>query len=646
MLIFNMGRSINVIGALINFTQIILRIKRIWIMPFVNCLNRQELFEAFQRELPPTSVRDEPWENYMGTVKQENGLIVQVDEENQVCVVVELLSQYNEKNPLDKLALRAAAGCFEDAGFMSCFFPPSLHEQQYNRSFSSSPGASADIILLFSKKFQHIELIGQIKPQFDENLNHPLLKRPMSLVSVSAGVQFNELAIKLLDDYNLSLISAPVLRYITVVGAAGNGVPGAGLLPGICEFIESMRICDNEGKIRILDARNSDFKTLRGAHAGLLGIVLSINLIVTQAFQLEEKVGYYDNVIKFLNELPDLLESDYFSLTHIPTYDSSRGCPRWQVRRWSYTDKPHARRHSRKNELELQLFAQEIGKRLSDITQFFLMDESITALIPLLMRIIATLKASGRGIYTTIDDESLISHYQISVPKDRREVGIFIPVKMAEIIESLSKIIIKIDELLINAAKLNQFPCTDAIYIRLIKGTNGGLSTTVTEEDELILALDIVTHTQAPGIDVFEDHLLNFLDDEKLKPRFHLGKNMPKRIQSYYSFLDAEVLQETIQALERWHGGKEPLLSSLFVTPYFKKMLFNPLPPNLHHSIVAASSVARKEKDSQDFLNTLKITLSNPKLPAEALGLKEKIMHVLAVQQSSEKEIKGMCVMM
>ena len=60
---------------------------------------------------------------------------------------------------------------------------------------------------------------------------------------------------------------------------------------------------------------------------------------------------------------------------------------------------------------------------------------------------------------------------------------------------------------------------TYAIYVRYLKGTNGGLSTSFTSsEDERIIAMDIVTHPEAPGITHFEQNLLAFLKEMGITP--------------------------------------------------------------------------------------------------------------------------------
>jgi L-gulonolactone oxidase len=101
----------------------------------------------------------------------------------------------------------------------------------------------------------------------------------------------------------------------------------------------------------------------------------------------------------------------------------------------------------------------------------------------------------------------------------------------------------------------------------------GYLPVRLTQKNEKTLALEIVTHPDAPGLAEFEAKLISYFNTLGIKPHYHLGKNMPPSVKSYKDFFSREALNEFNMALLNWYGSKENIIHSPFMSPYFQAML-------------------------------------------------------------------------
>ncbi|HFL3390161.1 TPA: L-gulono-gamma-lactone oxidase, partial [Legionella pneumophila] len=179
----------------------------------------------------------------------------------------------------------------------------------------------------------------------------------------------------------------------------------------------------------------------------------------------------------------------------------------------------------------------------------FLLDSGLKHLLPSFMLLSAAVVTGTRGTSPKVDYENHITHPQVAFPKEMRDVSYLIPVKDDEAGQKLELILQKMEAMLNAAGSKGEFPVTYAIYVRYLKGTNGGLSTSFTSSDnERILAIDVVTHPEAPGITNFEKGFMSFLKEMNIIPRNHLGKNFPAGVVHYDQFLGAERVSKYKQA--------------------------------------------------------------------------------------------------
>lgn len=522
----------------------------------------------------------ETWTNYMENVVKRKAVVVQVDNEKQVQEVMRAVKKQNAQHTDHKISVKGTAGWADKEQSWCCFPWAKVQEQRYNESFSFSEGSVADVIIRFSPKYQGVKKLGEMEHTPPVDSKNPLDRLRVYEILVTAGVQIAKLAQKL-RDFGLSLRTVSMLSWASAVGLAGTGGHGTGRdEPAFSGQVTGLRICDDEGNIREITVGDEDFATLSAAHSGALGIVLSMTMKVVEAFNLKETICNFPNAKTMGPYLRKLLaENQYFSLIGVgigdPTpLDELSSQDKWQVRLWNHTDEAPTQHLNPPYAADARSLAQELSVRIGDSLQEFLLDSKLINLLPYYLSLAATTITEMRGTAPIVDHENKITHYQAAFPKQMRDTSYILPVKDEEAGDVLAAVLQKIEALIKAAIARGECPVTYAVYARYIKGSNGGLSTTSTSsDDEHILAIDIVTHPNAPGIANFEKELLAYFSEIGIKPRFHLGKNFPFGIRSYTDFLKPEAIAQYKEALVKWYGSEDALEASPFITPYFKQML-------------------------------------------------------------------------
>ncbi|MCW8469851.1 L-gulono-gamma-lactone oxidase [Fluoribacter gormanii] len=536
------------------------------------------------------------WTNFMGNVRNPSAVVVDVDSEAQVQLIMKEVKRMNDnRTPKDKITLRATAGWEDkDKSVGCCLFPWSkVQEEEYAKgsfSFSEVVGGrtspeseGTDIILRFKKKFHKAKVLGSLntKPTW-LNPDNPIHQLPASLVEVSAGMQIAEYA-EFLRKNNLSSSTLSMLSWASLVGLLGPGGHGTGRdEPAVSGLIESIRVCDMDGTIRELTPDHPDFQTLCAAHSGFLGVILSVKMRVVKAYNLRETIAVFHNTEEMNGKLGDILKNNqYVSVMGMPSASIlGENVHQWQVRMWNYTtDKPTQNSQPTYSPTSTS-FVQELGLRLGEDLMDFLVNSDLKGLLPEFMLIAAAQSIEERGTKPIVDFENHITHPQVAFPEKLRDVDYFIPVKDDKAGEHLEAILQQIEYQVNKASRRGEYPITYAVYVRYLKGTNGGLSPTGTSSsDERIIALDVVTHPQTPGIVRFEKEFLGFLKEQEFEVRNHLGKQFPAGVVHYSQFLDPKNIKDFIEAAERWNAtpnkndGAERLAMAPYNTNYFQEML-------------------------------------------------------------------------
>lgn len=540
------------------------------------------------------------WSNYMQTVDNPASIVIDVANEREVQLILKELKQLNANRPPEhKITLRATAGWENSQTPSCCFFPwQRVQENKYNESFSFSQvvggqavegSAGTDVIIRFKKKSHQARVLGPIETPPLVNPDSSIHQLPSTLVEVSAGMQISDFS-DFLRKNNLSLSTVSMIAWPSVVGLTGTAGHGTGRdESAFSGLLQSMTICDMDGSIRELKIGDPDFEVLRGGHSGLLGVVLSMKLRAVQAFNLCETVELFTDTEEMSGKLQALLSNNqYISFLGMPsssTSELSKSTPKWQILKWNYTTEKPTAGEKPTYAPGRTSFLQELEVRLGSDAMGVLVGSELKHLLPSYMLLAAAEAIGSRGTQPVVNFENDITHPQVAFPKKLRDVDYFIPVKDSEAGATLETLLQRIQTLLDKAATRGEYPVTYAIYVRYLKGTNGGLSTSSTSSpDERILALDVVTHPDAPGIKRFEREFMAFLNEMGLKVRFHLGKDFPAGIERYDEFLDPVNIDAFIKALTRWHttphknDGAERLAMSPFYTPYLQKMLnLNPV---------------------------------------------------------------------
>jgi hypothetical protein len=566
------------------------------------------------------------WDNFMETVKNPAALVIEVESAQQLQTVIKSIKSLNsDRTPDNKITVRATAGWTDKADSCCCFWK-NVQESDYNEGFSfsqvvggkaspDSPGT--DVIVRFGKKFHSKQVIGPIKKPVIFNPDNPIHKLPSFEVEVSAGVQVAELA-EFLRTNKLSLPTVSMISWVTPVGLAGTAGHGTGRdEPAFSGLIESFKVCDMDGEIREIKRGQADFDTLAGGHSGLLGIVLSIKLRTVQAFNLRETVELFPNAKAMTGKLSDILKGNqYVSIMGMPSYvseETEESVSKWQIRKWNYTKEEPPKGEKAPYAPDTTSFSQQVEIGVGAPVMEYLIDSGLSHLLPYYMLTSAAAVTGARGTKPKVGFENHITHPQVAFPKKMRDVSYLIPVKDDDSGKTLETILQNFDAILEDAGKKGEYPVTYAIYVRYLKGTNGGLSTSFTSsDDERVLTIDVVTHPDAPGITNFEQNVLSLFKEMGVTPRNHLGKNFPAGVLRYDQFLGGKAVEEFTDALKRWNKtpGKDDGGDRFEMSPFYTSYMKSMLSPSPKLELVKELS-AEKEGSSEIELSSAPIELSS-----------------------------------
>ncbi|CAF3813528.1 unnamed protein product [Rotaria sp. Silwood1] len=131
------------------------------------------------------------------------------------------------------------------------------------------------------------------------------------------------------------------------------------------------------------------------------------------------------------------------------------------------------------------------------------------------------------------------------------------------------------------------YPVSFAIYIRMFKGTNGGLSTSSHQQDEYIAAIDIVTDPRTPHYQLppkkrkndqpnkFKEDIQQYFMDptNKLHAKPHWGKTLPAKAD--YAMMYGDNFKQFMRVAENWYKDTGCTFdTNPFMNSFFKR-IFN-----------------------------------------------------------------------
>jgi hypothetical protein len=206
---------------------------------------------------------------------------------------------------------------------------------------------------------------------------------------------------------------------------------------------------------------------------------------------------------------------------------------------------------------------------------------------------------SDKEVKETFGIAAEMQHYQVGFPKATlmHDVSNIVPIKQTDMGSAIPDILKFADELARKYWDDGKTPVMFAFYLRILDGTQGGLSVTAHEPGEKVLAFEFVTHPDAPGLAKFQAELVSYIEKRLGRTvKGHPGKEMPVPERSFVDEFPAETITQVnkaVDAVANLSGGNK----SLFMTDYLAQMLGRQPMPAQVHSLVGSD---RGDKLSDD----------------------------------------------
>lgn len=533
------------------------------------------------------------WSNFTHSNQLPEALVLDIEEVDSIPLILDKINRMNsDLKPENRIILRVAAGGNQD---------------EYSQSFSFSPCVEADIVLrLVGSEFQKIKVIDEEK----------------NIVQVSAGVQIGALNKILYEKHNLVLPTASLIPYVTFVGLSTNAGHGSGRdQPSVSGLIRAITICRPDGKIVRVDSTHKDFELIRACHLGLFGIILNVEIECIKAKKIKRTVE-----TKSIDELKKEISSGllnkypYVNIMYIPTYQKNDISNKnvFVIRLEPVpldsknVGKPIPERDYQQRILVNLNQKFQIGKLLAEHSN----------LIPYYMKYILSSFAIDEVNIATVGPWPDMFHSQTAFPRNIDNVEYLFNTN-----HDNGEIISAIDyttQVLEKNAKSSLYPVVDAIFLRYLQGTNGGLSPSTHDEKKSVCGFDIVSDAKVPGFTQFKKEIQPFFINE-LKAKPHWGKNLP--LDENYAEIYGSNLDDFVRVLTEWHNEsnikleKSPFINHLFSyilqLPYAPKIIHSSDKKSEHkHSQASSSEDIPLEKIAEDIAHYLKSAESNKKNPA------------------------------
>lgn len=467
--------------------------------------------------------KNDEWKNFCENLNNSTAWVVDFSDEESVARFMAKIDELNaQKAPADRIIVRLAAGGKEGHD---------LETLKYSDSYSISDGVTetskpTDIIVRLPG-FQKIEMVEGVD----------------DIICVGAGVQIRDLDNVMLNKFHKIPLTGPLINKVTGVGLITNAGHGTGRLdPSFAGLVTAMRFCLPDGKIvRIrhpdenspkregdLELTAAEFEAIRGANLGLFGILLDVEMKVKPAKKLKRRAKAM-SLAEFLdhNKQKTIWDNNKASVMYVPTYreDELTNTKIKNVVVYTFEEVDMATPDSKSNpdfEKRLQEFEVEMQERLH-INELL---KECPSLIPFYMRYFVAKISVENAESEMVGPWDEIYHYQTAFPKQINDIDCLFEVSpdYHEVADSFRKFAENLGE----CAKHKEYPVDFAAYARLIKGTNGGLSTSCKNDpNNFVCGFDIVSQTpELKGYAGFKRKMMDYFLG-KLKAKPHWGKFVP-----------------------------------------------------------------------------------------------------------------------
>lgn len=486
--------------------------------------------------------------NFSKNINLPETIVLDINDIPSLQAIVKTIYALNQEKPdAERILLRTAAGG---------------EEKPYSHSYSFTNGVNADVI---------IRLVGQ-----DFNKIEPAEQK--NVMRIGASLQIGNTDKTLYEKYDLALPTSSLIPYVTVAGLATNAGHGTGKdQPSFSGLIQGMTLCLPNGDIVRLDAKHPDFATIRAANLGLFGIIIDLDLACIKASKMQcimQKRSIPELIDDIKNGL--LLDDPYISIMYVPTYQANeltnKEFKNVIIYRWQPIDKSN---QDVNNKPILSHLRQNIEINLSEDMHITDLLRAHPEIIPYYNKYLVSHVAIGEKDSMSIGPWYTM-HYQNAYPWDIDDADYLFQVH-----NNCNEVVIAIEQVvstLTQFAANKQYPIVDAIYLRLFKGTNGGLSSSPHTDNTYVCGLDMVTSNGIKGYQEFKNEMSNFFINGPLKSKPHWGKYLPESVD--YAKLYGDKYHAFIMALHNWYKKHDIRIeNSMLLTAYFCHLLQLPYAP-------------------------------------------------------------------
>jgi hypothetical protein len=481
------------------------------------------------------------WKNFSQNLQSKHALVFKLKNITEIQNLLEQINLLNEKKTsADKITMRVSAGGYA---------------KNYSESFSFTPCALADVIIqLVSKDFQKVEVI--------DAKNH--------IVKIGAMIPIGQLDKTLYEQFQLSLPTSSLIPYVSFAGLVANAGHGTGRdAPSVAGLMRAMTLLRPDGKIVRVDETHPDFNTIRSSHLGLFGILLEAEIACIPAKKLKCEIKN-THLSGLMGEMQKglLHQYPYVTVMYIPTYErNEKQTAQANVSIIKWHPQSLTTKVTEKN-VALKPFKQESMIRLSK--KFFVEEilQSYPHIIPSYMKYIVSTFALKKE-NSMIGDWPSIAHYQTSYPRKIDDTGYLFAIDKDG--KEAQAALLKVEDTLHRYAQKHIYPVTYAIYLRFFQGTQGGLSTSQSEDKKMICAFDIVSNPHIQGYTEFKNEMQDYFIT-KLHAKPHWGKSIPLHLN--YAKIYGESFYTYKNALVNWHKDcKMDVMKSPFLNKFHETIL-------------------------------------------------------------------------
>ncbi|MDR3477266.1 MAG: hypothetical protein P4M14_04470 [Gammaproteobacteria bacterium] len=533
-------------------------------MPFLNAAAKEKLLQVLIQNQIPYEIKT--WKNFTRDVVVKDAIILQIRNESELQRAKKIILDFNKnENGNQDVVMRDAAGGLN---------------KEYSESFSMTACAEGDVIAHIVGDLNHKDNIRKIA----------IIDKEKKLVEIGANVSVEDVdSILYGNDHSESRFVLPtssLIGKVSLIGLLSNSGHGTGIAqPAVAGLIKGMKFCLPNGEIvRILPPdedniekevasrdgvktlRHPDFDDIRGSSLGLFGTLLSVDVecIDAKKIQTIKEPRTNDELINEVKNGLFTAEAPYVSVMIIPKYNASHQkniCIRKQTP--VPLSVPDAHSHPWLADLEQKAL---IG--ISEVMHTTTIMSAEKNAIPKMMDIIAS---------TQVPDCDTIQvghwpdqmHFQTQYPHaiDNFDYLFEVSPDSHEIVETLEFM----NQLLDKHAKAENpnYPVVFAGYIRVINGTQGGLSTSHHEAGKFICGFDIVSNQNIEGYSQFKKEMQNyFIDIRHAKP--HWGKTVPLDVDYSQVYAGENRFEKFKGVLSRWYEKcgltleRNPVINAFF----------------------------------------------------------------------------------